>query len=239
MIPFVAAGGLLIALSFLFGGYEIVGPVRRDRRQQHALQPARPQRARPRPRAVRQRLLRLHRRASSSSSARRRSSSSSRRWPATSPTRSPTGRASRPGFVMGGLAIDRRRRFDGVASRRAASSARIIGGVLAGIVAQWIARWKVPLGPRPDAGPGHPAVSTRDRRPRDDRRPRQADRLADGPAQRRPEEHERAAERHPARRRPRPDDGLRHGRPAQQGRLHASPSPVSGLRPRPATTPPS
>jgi PTS system fructose-specific IIC component len=26
MIPFVAAGGLLIALSFLFGGYEIVGP---------------------------------------------------------------------------------------------------------------------------------------------------------------------------------------------------------------------
>ena len=28
MIPFVAAGGLLIALSFLFGGYEIVGPCR-------------------------------------------------------------------------------------------------------------------------------------------------------------------------------------------------------------------
>ena len=26
MIPFVAAGGLLIALSFLLGGYEIVGP---------------------------------------------------------------------------------------------------------------------------------------------------------------------------------------------------------------------
>ena len=26
MIPFVAAGGLLIALGFLFGGYEIVGP---------------------------------------------------------------------------------------------------------------------------------------------------------------------------------------------------------------------
>ena len=36
MIPFVAAGGLLIALGFLFGGYEIVGPVRRHRRQQHA-----------------------------------------------------------------------------------------------------------------------------------------------------------------------------------------------------------
>ena len=32
MIPFVAAGGLLIALSFLFGGYEIVGSVRRHRR---------------------------------------------------------------------------------------------------------------------------------------------------------------------------------------------------------------
>jgi fructose PTS system EIIBC or EIIC component len=26
MIPFVAAGGLLIAISFLLGGYEIVGP---------------------------------------------------------------------------------------------------------------------------------------------------------------------------------------------------------------------
>ena len=26
MIPFVAAGGLMIALAFLFGGYEIVGP---------------------------------------------------------------------------------------------------------------------------------------------------------------------------------------------------------------------
>ena len=31
MIPFVAAGGLLIALGFLLGGYEIVGPVRRHR----------------------------------------------------------------------------------------------------------------------------------------------------------------------------------------------------------------
>ena len=51
MIPFVAAGGLLIALSFLFGGYEIVGPVRRHRGQQHDLQPARPAGARPRARA--------------------------------------------------------------------------------------------------------------------------------------------------------------------------------------------
>ena len=53
MIPFVAAGGLLIALSFLLGGYEIVGPCRRRSSQQLALQPARPRGARPRPRAVR------------------------------------------------------------------------------------------------------------------------------------------------------------------------------------------
>ena len=42
MIPFVAAGGLLIALSFLFGGYEIVGPLRRHPRRELAHQPARP-----------------------------------------------------------------------------------------------------------------------------------------------------------------------------------------------------
>ena len=53
MIPFVAAGGLLIALGFLLGGYEIAGPYGDIARQQHALRPARPAGLRPRPRAVR------------------------------------------------------------------------------------------------------------------------------------------------------------------------------------------
>ena len=57
MIPFVAAGGLLIALGFLLGGYEIAGPRRRHRRRQHAVQPAGRRRARPRPRALRLRVL--------------------------------------------------------------------------------------------------------------------------------------------------------------------------------------
>ena len=75
------------------------------------------------------------------------------------------------------------------------------------------------LGPRPDAGAGDPAAHHASS-------PaslmivvlRQADRLADDRAQRRPEQHERR-ERGPARRDPRPDDGLRHGWPAEQGRL--------------------
>ena len=48
MIPFVAAGGLLIALGFLLGGYEIVGPCGDIVDQQLALRPAGPGRARPR-----------------------------------------------------------------------------------------------------------------------------------------------------------------------------------------------
>ena len=52
-----------------------------------------------------------------------------------------------PGFVLGGLAANlfNVQTSDGVGrSRPPASSARIIGGVLAGIVAHWIASWKVP-----------------------------------------------------------------------------------------------
>ena len=62
MIPFVAAGGLLIALSFLLGGYEIVDHARDIVDRQHLLQPARPRGPRPGPRALRLRLLRLPRR---------------------------------------------------------------------------------------------------------------------------------------------------------------------------------
>ena len=96
IIPFVAAGGLLIALGFLFGGYEIVGPY-----GEIAVNNTIFNLPDPRPWAW---TTRCSTRASSptsarcsSSSARPRSRSSSRRWPATSPTPSPTGRASRPG----------------------------------------------------------------------------------------------------------------------------------------------
>ena len=53
MIPFVAAGGLLIALSFLLGGYEIVGPFDDIVAEQLAVRPAGPDGTRARPRAVR------------------------------------------------------------------------------------------------------------------------------------------------------------------------------------------
>ena len=42
MIPFVAAGGLLIALGFLLGGYEIVGPYGDIAVNNSPLRPARP-----------------------------------------------------------------------------------------------------------------------------------------------------------------------------------------------------
>ena len=56
----------------------------------------------------------------------------------------------------------------------------IVGGVLAGVIAHWITGWKVPdLDARPDAGAGHPAAATSIVAGfADDRRPRQAARLA-------------------------------------------------------------
>ena len=66
MIPFVAAGGLLIALGFLFGGYEIVGPYGEIAVEEHDLRPARTRMRSARPRAAGHELrslglLRLHR----------------------------------------------------------------------------------------------------------------------------------------------------------------------------------
>ena len=95
MIPFVAAGGLLIALSFLLGGYEIVGPGNdiatgntlfnlpdlnsSTSTTRCSAAPSSPTSA-----------------PCSSRSVARRSASWSPPWPATSPTRSPTGPASLP-----------------------------------------------------------------------------------------------------------------------------------------------
>ena len=162
MIPFVAAGGLLIALSFLLGGYEIVGPAGDIARQQLALQPARP-------RAPSASTTRCSTPASSptsarcsSSSARPRSCSSSRRWPATSPTRSPTDRASPPASswaawppTLGSVGTAAATGFLG----------GIIGGVLAGVDRALDHQLEgADLGARPDAGAGHPAVHLDDRR---------------------------------------------------------------------------
>ena len=70
-----------------------------------------------------------------------------------------------PGFVMGALA--------GILSTGFLGG--IVGGVIAGFAALWIAGWKVPdLGARADARAGHPAVRDPDLRVRDDRHPRQA-----------------------------------------------------------------
>ena len=140
MIPFVAAGGLLIALGFLFGGYEIVGPVRRHRRQQHALQPARPRRARPRPRAVRQPRSVAYLGALFFILGK---TAFAFLVPALAgyiayAIADRPGIA--PGFVMGGLAID----LDGIGLPATGFLGGIIGGVLAGVVAHWIAGWKVP-----------------------------------------------------------------------------------------------
>ena len=216
MIPFVAAGGLLIALSFLFGGYEIVGPAGEI--------------------VVNNTLFNLpdpsalgldHALFDSGffayvgaiffvlgSTAFKFLVPALAGYIAYAIADRP---GIAPGFVMGALAVD----LGGFGLPQSGFLGGIIGGVMAGIVALWISRWKVaPLGSRPDAGPAHPAARDPDLRRRDDRRPQQAARLADGPAQRGPGEHERELrDRHPARRRPRPDDGLRHGRPAEQGRL--------------------
>ena len=117
---------------------------------------------------------------------------------------------------MGALAVD----LGGFGLPQTGFLGGIIGGVLAGVVAHWITRWKVPTWAR-----GLMPVLVI---------PLLATLIAGflmivvlgkplgwlmEALHRRPELHERRPGCHPARRRPRPDDGLRHGRPAQQGRL--------------------
>ena len=101
-----------------------------------------------------------------------------------------------PGFVMGGLAANlfNVTDLDGVAIPVTGFLGAILGGVLAGLLAHWIASWTVPIWAR-GLMPvlRHPTVHLRHRRPDDDHHPRQADRLVDGTAQRGPEQHERRA----------------------------------------------
>ena len=84
---------------------------------------------------------------------------------------------------MGALAID----LGGFGLPQSGFLGGIIGGVMAGIVALWISRWKVASWAR-GLMPVLliPLLATLIIRRRDDRRPQQAARLADGPAQRGP-----------------------------------------------------
>ena len=65
-----------------------------------------------------------------------------------------------PGFVMGGLAANLFNvgNADGVGLPATGFLGAIVGGVLAGVIAHWVAELEGPdLGPRPDAGAGDPA----------------------------------------------------------------------------------
>ena len=83
-----------------------------------------------------------------------------------------------PGFVMGGLAANLFDVTDGRQPGRLPATGflgAIVGGVLAGVRRALDRRLEgAGLGPRPDAGAGHPAAHLDHRRPGDDHRARQA-----------------------------------------------------------------
>jgi PTS system fructose-specific IIC component len=138
MIPFVAAGGLLIALSFLFGGYEITGPAGEivtkntlfdlpDLNKlglEHALFDS----------PVFAYLGALF--FTLGATAFKFLVPALAGYIAFAIADRP---GIAPGFVMGALAVD----LGGFGLPQTGFLGGIIGGVLAGIVALWIARWKV------------------------------------------------------------------------------------------------
>ncbi len=223
MIPFVAAGGLLIALSFLLGGYEITGPAGdivttntlfnlpdlEEAGLQHALFDS------PFFAYLGALFFMI------GATAFKFLVPALAGYIAYAIADRP---GIAPGFVMGAIAID----LGGFGIAQTGFLGGIIGGVLAGVVALWIARWKVaswmrglmPVLVIPLAHHAH-------RRPRHGGRPRQAARRAHGCPQLRPHQHGRERCRHRPGHRARADDGLRHGRPAQQDRL-----PLRDDRPR-------
>ena len=121
-----------------------------------------------------------------------------------------------PGFVMGGLATD----IMQFGTPQTGFLGAIVGGVLAGVVAHWITGWPVAKWAR-GLMPVLviPLLTALIAGTRDADRPRQADQRADeARCEDGLERHERLQRGDP-RRGPRPDDGLRHGRAAQQGGL--------------------
>ena len=167
MIPFVAAGGLLIALGFLFGGYEIGSTTRT---------------ATSRP-TTRSSTCPTPRRSASTTCCSGRLAGPFAYIGALFFIIGKTAFALfipalagyiayaiadrpgiAPGFIMGGLATNlfNVAATDGTALPATGFIGAIAGGVLAGVIAHWIAGWKVPvLGPRPDAGHGDPVASPR------------------------------------------------------------------------------
>ena len=191
MIPFVAAGGLLIALSFLFGGYEIVGPAGEI--------------------ATNNTLFNL---PSLSENGLEHALFDSSFFAYLGSMCFVLGATAfkflvpalagyiayaiadrpgiAPGFVMGAIAID----LGGFGTPQTGFLGGIIGGVLAGVIAHWIAVRKVPgwlRGLMPVRG--DPAAGHAGRRPDHAGRPGQAPRRAHGCAQRRPHQHGRGRRR--------------------------------------------
>ena len=176
MIPFVAAGGLLIALSFLLGGYEIVGPYG-DIAVNYTIFDL------PDPEA-----LGLDHALFDSGlmayigalffiigkTAFTLFIPALAGYIAYAIADRP---GIAPGFIMGGLAANLFNvqyvadGADAVSLPATGFLGAIIGGVLAGVIAHWITGWKVPTwAARPDAGPGDPAAHLDHRRHADDHR---------------------------------------------------------------------
>ena len=139
MIPFVAAGGLLIALGFLLGGYKIVRATRTSRAKYaqlgaQQLVPRPPQRLR---RGAQRRVPRLPRRRLLTVGA----AAFGFLVPALAgyiafAIADRPGIA--PGFVIGAVSVTVGAGFIG----------GLVGGIIAGLVALWISRWKLPTGVR-------------------------------------------------------------------------------------------
>jgi fructose PTS system EIIBC or EIIC component len=137
MIPFVAAGGLLIALSFLFGGYEIVGPAG-DIVTNNTLWnlPG----TGDLPHALFDSGLTAYIGAVLfvlGSTAFKFLVPALSGYIAYAIADRP---GIAPGFVMGALAVD----LGGFGIAQSGFLGGIVGGVLAGVIALWVSRWKVP-----------------------------------------------------------------------------------------------
>ena len=137
MIPFVAAGGLLIALSFLFGGYEIVGPAG-EIATNNTLWDL-PSTA-DLPHALLDSGLMAYIGAVLfvlGSTAFKFLVPALAGYIAYAIADRP---GIAPGFVMGALAVD----LGGFGIAQSGFLGGIVGGVLAGVLALWVSRWRVP-----------------------------------------------------------------------------------------------
>ncbi|HEU5035862.1 MAG TPA: fructose-specific PTS transporter subunit EIIC [Nocardioides sp.] len=137
MIPFVAAGGLLIALSFLFGGYEITGPAGKIVTDNSLWNPPGTGDL---PHALFDNGVMAYIGAVLfvlGSTAFKFLVPALAGYIAYAIADRP---GIAPGFVMGALAVD----LGGFGIAQSGFLGGIVGGVLAGVLALWVSRWKVP-----------------------------------------------------------------------------------------------